>query len=124
MRRFLMVGLVVVLGGSGLSRTAQAQVPFSSFNDPFVAYYAYYLPRQQAQAMQPGPEATIAAAAANRQVYAATNRNEMFDTNSPGLGGDSGEFAPNSGIRRAGWVGAGESDRGQPERAGAGGLLQ
>ena len=47
--------------------------------------------------MQPGPEATIANASANRQSYAATNRNDMFDTSGPAFDSDSGDFVPNSG---------------------------
>ena len=101
MRRMLL-GLIALMGLSGLASEARAQVPFTNINDPFFAYYSFYLPRQQAQALQPGPEATIANVTANRQAYAATNRNDMFDTMSPGLGGDSGEFSPNSGIRSPG----------------------
>ena len=99
MRRSLL-GLLVMLGASGLASEARAQVPFTNVNDPFFAYYSYYLPRQQALANQPGPEATIAAITANRQADAATNRNEMFDTGSYGFGSDSGEFSPNSGMRK------------------------
>jgi hypothetical protein len=79
--RFSLLGLVVALGVSAASSEAWAQVPFTSINDPFFAYYSFYLPRQQAQALQPGPEATINAVVANRQQYAATNRNGMFDPN-------------------------------------------
>jgi len=99
MRRSLL-GLVVCLGVAGLATEAKAQVPFTNINDPFFAYYSFSLPRQQAQALQSGPETTIAAITANRQAYAATNRNEAFDTNSPGLDNESGEFAPNSGFGR------------------------
>ena len=101
MRRILL-GLLGLVGASGLASDARAQVPFTSINDPFFAYYSFYLPRQQAQALQSGPEATIATVTANRQAYAATNRNDMFDTMSPGIGGDNGDFSPNSGIRRSG----------------------
>ncbi len=101
MRRYLL-GLVVALGCSAIGSEARAQVPFGNVNDPFFAYYSFYLPRQQAQAMSPGPEATINAVTANRQQYAATNRNGMFDPNNVGSGslefGD--EFAPNSGARK------------------------
>ena len=83
MRRTL-PGLVVILGLSSASSEARAQVPFSNVNDPFFAYYSFYLPRQQAQALAPGPEATINAVTANRQQYAATNRNGMFDPFSSG----------------------------------------
>lgn len=92
-----MLGLVVVLGCSMVTSEASAQ----NFNDPFFAYYSFYLPRQQAQALQPGPEATINAFAANRQQYAATNRNGMFDPNSQGS--DSSDFGDdfNGGVRRS-----------------------
>ena len=102
MRRSLL-GLVVALAVSAASSEARAQVPFTNVNDPFFAYYSFYLPRQQAQALSPGPEATINAVTANRQLYAATNRNGMFDPNSSGTGSlDSDEFSPNSGVRKRG----------------------
>ena len=101
MRRSVL-GLVVLIGGLSWGLEARAQVPFTNINDPFFAYYSFYLPRQQAQALQPGPEATIATITANRQAYAATNRNDMFDTMSPGLADESGDFAPQSGGRRSG----------------------
>jgi hypothetical protein len=102
MRRSLL-GLVVALAVSAASSEARAQVPFTSVNDPFFTYYSYYLPRQQAQAMSPGPEATINAVTANRQYYAATNRNGMFDPNASGGNQfESEEFSPNSGIRKRG----------------------
>lgn len=103
MRRTLL-GLMVALGFSAAGVEARAQVPFSNVNDPFFAYYSFYLPRQQAQAMSPGPEATINAITANRQQYAATNRTDMFDPN--GLGGSgnfldsNGDFSPNAGSRK------------------------
>lgn len=98
MRRFPL-GLVVVLGALGLASEARAQVPFTNINDPFFAYYSFYLPRQQALANQPGPEATIATITANRQAGAATNRNEFFDNSASGLNTDFGDFSPNSGVR-------------------------
>ena len=98
MRRFPL-GLVVVLGALGLASEARAQVPFTNINDPFFAYYSFYLPRQQAQANQPGPEATIANITANRQAGAATNRPDFFDSGTSGLDSDLGDFSPNSGVR-------------------------
>ena len=99
--RFPLMSLVVVLGISGLASEARAQVPFTNINDPFFAYYSFYLPRQAALANQPGPEATINAIAANRQAYAATNRNDMFDPTAPSDAFDSsGDFLPNAGARR------------------------
>lgn len=102
MRRHLL-GLLVGLGCSGLATECRAQVPFNNVNDPFFAYYSFYLPRQQLLANQPGPEATINALAANRQQFAATNRNDMFDPTAQArdlFGADGGDFSPNSGIRR------------------------
>ena len=96
MRRSLL-GLVVLVTVTGMTSSARAQVPFTNINDPFFAYYSFYLPRQQAQALQPGPEATIATITANRQAYAATNRNDMFDTLAPGFDADSGDFVPRGG---------------------------
>jgi hypothetical protein len=100
--RQTLLGLVVALGVSTVASEARAQVPFTSFNDPFFAYYSFYLPRQQAQALSPGPEATINAIAANRQQYAATNRTDMFDPHAQagGFGDSSSDFTPNAGIRR------------------------
>ncbi len=101
MRRSLL-GLVVVLGFSAIGAEARAQVPFTNVNDPFFAYYSFYLPRQQAQALSPGPEATINAVTANRQQYAATNRNDMFDPNGVGSGSfdPNNEFSLNPGARK------------------------
>ena len=102
MRRSLL-GLVVALGFSAALPEAKAQVPFGGINDPFFAYYSFFLPRQQAQAMAPGPEATINAVTANRQQYAATNRNGMFDPggSSAGFGSsDPDDFSPNTGRKR------------------------
>ncbi len=102
MRR-LFLGLLVASGVSGLAAPARAQVPFTSVNDPFFAYYSFYLPRQQALANSPSPEATINAITANRQQYAATNRNDMFDPTANGrdlFGESAGEFNPNPGARR------------------------
>ncbi|WP_435018796.1 hypothetical protein TA3x_000782 [Tundrisphaera sp. TA3] len=78
MRR-LFIGLTLALGFSALGPEARAQVPFTNVNDPFFLYYGFYLPRQQAQSMQAGPEATINAITAARQSYASTNRSDMFD---------------------------------------------
>jgi hypothetical protein len=97
MRRSLL-GLVVVLGISAVSSEARAQVPFTNVNDPFFAYYSFYLPRQQAQAMSPGPEATINAVTANRQQYAATNRTDMFDPSGSRFGDEEHGF--NTGSRK------------------------
>jgi hypothetical protein len=93
MRRTLL-GLVVALGVSAITSEARAQAPFSGGGDPFLTYYSFYLPRQQAQSMQPGPEATINAVTANRQQYAATNGS--------GSGSMEEEFGMNAGARKRG----------------------
>jgi hypothetical protein len=99
--RLSLLGLVIALGFSATSSEALAQVPFGNINDPFFAYYSFYLPRQQAQAMSPGPEATINAVTANRQQYAATNRNGMFDPNGARDTLDSSdEFSSAGGVRK------------------------
>jgi hypothetical protein len=100
--RQTLLGLVVALGVSTVASEARAQVPFSNINDPFFAYYSFYLPRQQAQALSPGPEATINAITANRQQYAATNRTDMFDPRAQlgNFNDSSGDFTPNAGTRR------------------------
>jgi hypothetical protein len=112
MRRTLF-GLVV-LGVAAVSSEARAQVPFTNVNDPFFAYYSFYLPRQQAQALSPGPEATINAITANRQQYAATNRNGVFDPNSAafGTGEFSDDFSSNGLVRRKGVTTGGVSKHG------------
>ncbi len=110
MRRSLL-GFVAMLGASGLASEARAQVPFTNINDPFFAYYSFYLPRQQAQALQPGPEATIATITANRQASAATNRNDFFDTSAQGFDPENGGLGFNSGVR-------GQSGQGRASRIG------
>ena len=101
MRRSLL-GLAIVLGLSGVASEARAQVPFTNINDPFFAYYSYYLPRQQALANQSGPEATISAVTANRQAFAATGRNDMFDPAAPNrdIFDNNGDFSPTGKSRR------------------------
>jgi hypothetical protein len=102
--RPLFFGLVVTLGFSALASEVQAQAPFGSITDPFFQYYSIYLPRQQALANSPGPEATLNAVTANRQQYAATNRNGMFDPFGASSGFGSGEFgeefSPNGAVRK------------------------
>jgi hypothetical protein len=101
MRR-LLLGLVIALGVSAIASEARAQ---TNLSDPFFAYYSFYLPRQQAQALQPGPEATINAVTAYRQQFAATGRNGMFDPNGAGSdpfgSGDDSGFDTGKGRRRS-----------------------
>jgi hypothetical protein len=51
--------------------------------DPFTFYYAYYLPNQQMQSMRPRPIDTINQAVQNRQYYAQTQRQSLYNPISP-----------------------------------------
>ncbi len=51
--------------------------------DPFTFYYAYYLPNQQIQAMRPTPMDTINQAVVDRQYYAQTQRQALYNPISP-----------------------------------------
>lgn len=100
MRRSLLGLALAVVAVSAWGGEARAQ--FGNANDPINFYYGVYLPRQQAQALQPGPEASIAALNANRQAYAATNRNDAFDTAANRFDVDAGEYGFNGGGRQPG----------------------
>jgi hypothetical protein len=52
-------------------------------SDPFTFYYAYYLPNQQIQAMRPTPSDTINQAVIDRQYYAQTQRQSLYNPISP-----------------------------------------
>jgi len=54
-----LLDLVVDLGVWAVGSEGRAQVQFWSISDAFFAYSSFYLPRQQAQALSPGPQATI-----------------------------------------------------------------
>src|SRR5271166_5444637 len=62
------------LPGAGLGNIA---------NDPFTFYYAYYLPNQQMQSMRPTPMDTINQAVVDRQYYAQTQKQSLFNPISP-----------------------------------------
>jgi len=102
-----MLGLFVALGASVVATETHAQAPFGGINDPFFLYYGFYLPRQQAQSLQSGPEATINAITAARQSYAATNRTDMFSPNGPDFNrfGLDSDFLAGSGARGRGQAG-------------------
>jgi hypothetical protein len=51
--------------------------------DPFAFYYAFYLPNQQIQAMRPMPSDTINQAVINRQYYAQTQKQSLYNPISP-----------------------------------------
>jgi hypothetical protein len=52
-------------------------------SDPFTFYYAYYLPNQQMQALRPKPIDVINQAVQNRQYYAQTQRQSLYNPISP-----------------------------------------
>ena len=52
-------------------------------SDPFTFYYAYYLPNQQIQAMRPTPSDTINQAVIDRQYYAQTQKQSLYNPISP-----------------------------------------
>ncbi|WZO96996.1 hypothetical protein EP7_004008 [Isosphaeraceae bacterium EP7] len=100
--RFRWFTLLVMLAGLTASESRAQTTPFS--NDPFALYFGFFLPRQQALANQPGPEATINENVAARQSYAVTNQGSLTDPGNPFAGADdpfsdSGVFA---GTRRPG----------------------
>jgi len=51
--------------------------------DPFTFYYAYYLPNQQMQSLRPTPMDTINQAVVNRQYYAQTQKQSLYNPISP-----------------------------------------
>src|SRR5512135_1259096 len=56
---------------------------FDITSDPFTFYYAYYLPNQQMQAMRPRPSDQINEVVQNRQYYAQTQRQGLYNPISP-----------------------------------------
>ncbi len=66
---------------------AQATLPGAGLgniaSDPFTFYYAYYLPNQQLQSMRPTPMDTINQSVINRQYYAQTQKQSLFNPISP-----------------------------------------
>src|SRR5271157_855029 len=66
---------------------AQATTPGAGLSniaiDPFTFYYAYYLPNQQLQSMRPTPMDTINQAVIDRQYYAQTQKQSLFNPISP-----------------------------------------
>jgi len=66
---------------------AQATLPGGGLgniaSDPFTFYYAYYLPNQQMQSMRPTPMDTINQAVIDRQYYAQTQKQSLYNPISP-----------------------------------------
>lgn len=82
MRRILIAGLVLTGAFSGLAQSARAQVgggPALLFNDPFLAYYGYFIPQQLYQASRPRVEDTVQQFSAARQYTALTERGGLYD---------------------------------------------
>lgn len=71
------------------SRPARAQALttgtgiFDITSDPFTFYYAYYLPNQQMQSLRPRPSDAINEVVQNRQYYAQTQRQGLYNPISP-----------------------------------------
>ncbi len=78
MRRALLglVALAAVAAWAGESRAQNG-----TFDDPFFAYYGFFLPRQAALAAQPRVQDTINQNFADNQVLARTNRAGLYDPN-------------------------------------------
>lgn len=75
MRRSLLgLAAFLILG----SMTAPARAQFVSNGDPFFLYYSWFLPRQQALAMQPRPANTVNAMATIRQDATLTDRANLY----------------------------------------------
>lgn len=82
--RRLMALCVLGLGVVFVPSTASAQVSIGDITaDPFAFYYAFYLPNQQMQAMRPRPDDSINQAVQQRQYYAATQRQSLYNPISP-----------------------------------------
>ena len=63
--------------------TADAAALGNIAGDPFTFYYAYYLPNQQMQSMRPTPMDSINQAVMNRQYYAQTQKQSLYNPISP-----------------------------------------
>ena len=82
MRR-LWISLAFLTGFAALAPAGEAQ----NFDDPFVAYFGFFLPRQAALAARPGPEMSINEISAARQVMPLTERAGLYDPPA-GIGND------------------------------------
>src|SRR6516165_4383726 len=76
--------LILVPAPAGAQTNANAGSGLGNITaDPFLFYYAFYLPNQQIQAMRPTPSDTINQAVINRQYYAQTQRQSLYNPVSP-----------------------------------------
>ncbi len=81
---FLAALIGVALAAALGSPAAQAQAGIGDIvSDPFTFYYAYYLPNQQVQALRPRPIDTINQASQDRQYFAKTQRESLYNPISP-----------------------------------------
>ncbi|HEU5116791.1 MAG TPA: hypothetical protein VFT74_08970 [Isosphaeraceae bacterium] len=81
MRRILILGLMSLGAVAGLGQSAKAQSVGAAalFNDPFLAYYGYFIPQQLYQASRPRVEDTVQQFSAARQYTALTERSGLYD---------------------------------------------
>jgi len=79
MRRLLFSTMILVGLGSLPSLSHAQTVGDAALNDPFLAYYGFFLPRQAALAARPGPEMSINEISAARQVRAITERAGLYE---------------------------------------------
>ena len=91
MRRAMLVVAALVAGSAWAS---ESRAQNGGYSDPFFLYYSYFLPRQAALAAQPNVNDSINAAVADRQSYASTNRESLYDPNG-GYGAFDG-YDPNA----------------------------
>lgn len=103
MRRTL-VGLAVLLALGSMAAPAKAQS--MSSGDPFFLYYGWFLPRQQALAMQPRPANSINAMATIRQESAIVDRANLYATPESRFARDPGALFDNPTGRRMGGMAA------------------
>ena len=75
--RHALLGLAALVAVAVWAPDSRAQG--GTFDDPFFAYYGFFLPRQAALAAQPRVQDTINQNFADNQVYARTNRSTLSD---------------------------------------------
>ena len=87
--RFLAWLFLVCLAALVTARPASAQAVATGIgigditSDPFTFYYAYYLPNQQMQSLRSRPSDAINEVVQNRQYYAQTQRQGLYNPISP-----------------------------------------
>src|SRR5271157_3585052 len=77
------VALTPALARAQTTTTGGATLGNIVEGDPFTFYYAYYLPNQQMLSMRPTPMDTINQAVMDRQYYAQTQKQSLFNPISP-----------------------------------------